>query len=141
MSARCFVDTNILVYAYDAVQGEKHHRASSLIEDLWRSRTGILSTQVLQEFAFTLRHKVRPPLSVDETLVRLQDYLRWEMVLNTGESVVSALRIGERHQISFWDSLIVHAAQMSHADILYTEDLNDGQVFDSVRVVNPLTIT
>src|ERR1035438_1428598 len=89
----------------------------------------------------TLRHKVRPPLSVDETLLRLQDYLQWEIVLHTGESVVSALRIGERHQISFWDSLIVHAAQMSRADILYTEDLNDGQVFDSVRVVSPLTIT
>ena len=71
----------------------------------------------------------------------VRNFLDWEIVVNTGESMLSALAMESRYQISFWDALIVHAAQVSRADVLYTEDLNDGQVFGSVRVVNPLVIT
>jgi predicted nucleic acid-binding protein len=138
MSDKCFVDTNILFYAHDLESGLKHERALALVDSLWISGSGVLSTQVLQEFCSSLRRKVHPPLSFDETRRRVENYLIWEMVVNTGQSVLGALEIEARYKISFWDALIVHAAQSSGADILYSEDLNDGQVYGSIRVVNPL---
>ena len=138
MNGKSFVDTNVLIYAHDATQGEKYERALFLVKSLWRTGAGVLSTQVLQEFAFTLRRKIRPPLSLDNTLLRVEPYLSWEIVVNTGQSVIAALDIEDRYKISFWDALIVQAAQVAQVDVLYSEDLNDGQVFGSVRVVNPV---
>jgi predicted nucleic acid-binding protein len=137
MSGKAFLDTNILLYAHDATQGTKHRRALALIDGLWISGSGVLSTQVLQEFCFSLRRKVHPPLSFDEVRRRIENYLIWEIVVNTGQSILGALAIEEQYQISFWDALIIHAAQASGADVLYSEDLNDGQRYGSVRVVNP----
>jgi predicted nucleic acid-binding protein len=137
MSAKCFVDTNILFYAQDLKSGLKRDRAKRLIQDLWDSGTGVLSTQVLQEFCVSAR-RLGPELPVDEVRRLLQSFLSWEIVVNTGQSVLGALEIEARYKISFWDALIVHAAQASGADILYSEDLNDGQMYGSVRVVNPL---
>jgi predicted nucleic acid-binding protein len=133
----CFLDTNILLYGADPSEGRKYHIAKTLIENLWRSQTGVISTQVLQEFCFNLRRKVRPPLSIAETVERVSNYLTWPTVTNTMESTIAALEIEAEHQLSFWDALIVHAAQVSGSNILYTEDLNHGQIFGSVRVVNP----
>lgn len=138
MSDKAFLDTNILLYAHDASKGSKHKRALTLVDSLWNSGAGVLSTQVLQEFCFSLRRRVDPPLSFEETRERIENYLSWEIVVNTGRSVLVALEIEERYKISFWDALIVQAAQTSAAAVLYSEDLNDGQVYGSVRVVNPL---
>ncbi len=141
MSAgKCFVDTNILFYAHDPSAGIKHHLATRIVTDLWQSRAGVLSTQVLQEFCVTVRRLNRNfPLADLRHIVR--NFLGWEIVVNTGESVLNALGMESRYKISFWDALIVHAAQVSRADVLYTEGLNNGQIFGSVRVVNPLLIT
>jgi predicted nucleic acid-binding protein len=140
MSDKFFVDTNILFYAYDLESGLKHQRALALVDSLWTSGSGVLSTQVLQEFCSSLRRKVRPPLSLEEMRRRVESYLIWEIVVNTAQSVLGALEIESRYKISFWDALIVHAAQTSGADILYSEDLNDGQLYGSVQVVNPLRV-
>jgi predicted nucleic acid-binding protein len=139
MSDKCFIDTNILVYAHDRAAGIKHQKAQSLIEKLWQSGGGVLSTQVLQELCINLRRKTSRPLSVEETRRLIQDYSSWTIVTNTAESVIQALDIEFRYKISFWDALIVQAAGSSGAAILYSEDLADGQVYGSVRVVNPLT--
>jgi predicted nucleic acid-binding protein len=69
----------------------------------------------------------------------LANYLRWEVVVNTGDSVLEAADLEARYRISFWDALIVQAAASSGAEILYSEDLSNGQVYSGVRVVNPLT--
>ena len=134
---KCFVDTNVLLYASDAAQGRKHVVAKSLVEDLWNSQTGVISTQVLQEYCFNLRRKLRPPLSIADTAERVRDYLSWPIVTNFAESTIAALEIETRHRISFWDSLIVQAAQFAGCNILYSEDLNHGQLISAVRVVNP----
>jgi predicted nucleic acid-binding protein len=139
MSDRCFVDTNILVYAHDRSAGLKHSRARLLIEDLWNSRQGVLSTQVLQELCINLRRKASRPLSLEETRRLVQDYLSWEIVVNTPASVVQALDIEARYKTSFWDALILQAAESSGVAILYSEDLAIGQRYGSIRVVNPLT--
>ena len=138
MSDRYFVDTNILMYAHDNAAGEKHERAKTLVEKLWRERTGVVSTQVLQELAVNLRRKAARPLDAKATREIVADYLTWQVVVNGGESILEALDLEARFQISFWDALLVQAAQASGAEILYSEDLSDGQAYGTVRVINPL---
>jgi predicted nucleic acid-binding protein len=137
MSGRAFVDTNILVYAHDISTGAKHEQARSLVERLWQQRTGALSTQILQELYVSLRRKAGRPLTSPQARDIVADYLRWEVVVNTGESILHAIQLEERYQVSFWDALVIHAARECGADVLYSEDLSDGQLYDSVRVVNP----
>ncbi len=138
MSDKYFVDTNILMYAHDATAGEKHRRAAALVEDLWRTRSGVVSTQVLQELCINLRRKAGRPLDLKTTREIVTDYLSWEVVVNTGESILEALEIEKRHRLSFWDALVIQAAQRSGTATLYSEDLSNGQKYDSVRIVNPL---
>ncbi len=138
MSDRYFVDTNILMYAHDTSAGEKHERAKALVEELWRDRTGVVSTQVLQELSVNLRKKARRPLDARATRDIVSDYLTWQVIVNGGESILEAFDLEARYQISFWDAMIVQAAQASGAEVLYSEDLSDGQAYGSVRVVNPL---
>jgi predicted nucleic acid-binding protein len=68
----------------------------------------------------------------------VSDYLSWHVVVNGGDAILEALELEERHRMSFWDALIIQAAQSCGADVLYSEDLSDGQMYGSVRVVNPL---
>ena len=138
MSDKFFVDTNILVYAHDRGAGVKHERARSLIESLWNSGGGVLSTQVLQELCVSLRRKTAHPLSIEQLRRLLQDYMSWDVVINTAESILEALVIEHRYNISFWDALIIQAAGSSGATIVYSEDLADGQTYGPLRVVNPL---
>lgn len=140
MSDRYFVDTNILMYAHDTSAGEKHERAKSLLEELWRDRSGVVSTQILQELAVNLRRKAKKPLDAKATREVLSDYLTWQVVVNGGDSIIEALDLEARFQISFWDALVVQAAQASGAEILYSEDLSDGQRYGGVRVRNPFTL-
>jgi predicted nucleic acid-binding protein len=138
MSDKCFVDTNILVYAHDRSAGVKHQRARLLLERLWDSGQGVLSTQVLQELCISLRRKISHPLPVDEVRLLIRDYATWEVVTNTSESILQALDIELRYKTSFWDALILQAAESSGVSILYSEDLATGQRYRAVRVVNPL---
>jgi len=139
MSDRYFVDTNILMYAHDSAAGEKHLRAKALVEELWENRSGAISTQVLQEFAVNLRRKAKKPLDAKATRDIIADYLAWQVVVNDADSILQALELEARYQLSFWNALVVHAAQIAGAEILYSEDLSDGQQYGTVRVKNPLT--
>jgi predicted nucleic acid-binding protein len=138
MSVKYFVDTNLLMYAHDTSAGNKHERAKALLEELWRDRTGVVSTQVLQELSVNLRKKVRRPLDAKATRDIVADYLTWQVIVNGGDSILEAIDLESRYQIAFWDALVVQAAQVSGAEILYSEDLSDGQTYGTVRVVNPL---
>jgi predicted nucleic acid-binding protein len=138
MSDKYFVDTNILVYAHDRSAGVKHQRAQALVERLWDSGEGALSTQVLQELCINLRRKAGNPLSVDEVRLLIRDYVTWEVVTNSPAAILKALEIEVRYKISFWDALIVQAAEEAGTSILYSEDLAAGQRYGALRVVNPL---
>jgi predicted nucleic acid-binding protein len=138
MSDKRFVDTNILVYAHDGSAGVKHQRSLHLIETLWSQGTGALSTQVLQELCVCLRRKVDPPCSPDEIRQLVRDYMSWVVVVNTPEMIVQALDLEYRFKISFWDALILQAAQHCGAMIVYSEDLAVGQKYGAIQVVNPL---
>lgn len=138
MSDKVFVDTNILMYAHDSAAGAKHERAKALLERLWQERSAAISTQVLQELAVNLRRKVAVPLTTKAVQEIVADYLTWQVVVNDGTAIREALDFEERYGISFWDALIVQAANTAGASILYTEDLSDGQHYGNVRAENPL---
>src|SRR5206468_12472265 len=137
MSDKCFVDTNVLMYAHDTAAGEKHKRAKALVEDLWETRSGVISTQVLQELTVNLRRKAKNPLDARATREVVSDYLAWQVVVNGGDSILEALDIEGRYQVSFWDALVIQAAHAAGAETLYSEDLSDGQLYGTVRVKNP----
>jgi predicted nucleic acid-binding protein len=137
MNARVFVDTNVLVYAHDRSTGEKHETARAVLEDLWRRRAGVLSTQVVQEFYVNVRRKARKPIDRNEALRLVEDYLAWEVVVNDAGSILEALAVEARYDLSFWDALIVQAANAAAVDILLTEDLRHGQVYGAVEARNP----
>lgn len=140
MSDKAFVDTNVLVYAHDSGAGVRHEKARDLVARLWEERSGIVSTQVLQELYVNVRRKARNPLPLEETRSVILDYLRWELVVNDGDSIVGAMEIEARYRISFWDALIVQAATAAGAETLFSEDLGHGQSYGQVRIVNPFVI-
>jgi predicted nucleic acid-binding protein len=90
-----------------------------LEEQLWRDRAGVVSTQVLQELCVNLLRKVRTPLDAKTIHDIIADYLTWQVVVNTGDSILDALDIQERYRISFWDTLVIQAAHASGAEVLY----------------------
>lgn len=140
MSDRFFVDTNIPMYAHEPAAGEKHRRANALLTQLWSDRSGVLSTQILQELAVNLRRKAQRPLEGNAVRELIADYMTWHVVVNNGDSILGALELEGRYKLAFWDALVVQAAQDAGAAILYSEDFSDGQLYGAVRVVNPLRL-
>ncbi len=137
MTVKSFVDTNILVYAYDRGAGDNHVQAQRVVEGLWDEGNGVLSTQVLQEFYVNVRRKARAPISITSARSLVADYMAWDPIVNDGTSILEAMDVERRYKISFWDALIVVAAQQAEADVILSEDFNHGQQFGSVRVMNP----
>ncbi len=132
-----FVDTNVLVYAEDRDARTKHAIARDLVLEIWNARDGVLSVQVLQEFYVNVTRKLKKPLTAARALEIVQEYLAWSVVENTGSLLVEAVRLQQKAQLSFWDAIVVQAAIGAGCERLYSEDLNDGQRFGSVLVVNP----
>ena len=137
MSDKCFVDTNILVYSQDRAAGDKCSRAQVLINALWEDRNGVISTQVLQELHIALRRRLKSPMSAVEAAEILRDYSEWQVVVNNRESIFRAIDIETRYKISFWDALILQAAEQAGAKTVYSEDLSHGARYAGVQVVNP----
>jgi predicted nucleic acid-binding protein len=134
---RVFVDSNVLVYSYDADAGEKHATARSILTDLWESRTGAVSTQVLQEFYVTVTRKVPKPLAKRAARAVVDTYRAWPVHRPEVDDVIAASELEERHQLSFWDALIIVSAQRSGARTLLSEDLQDGRRIGELIIVNP----
>jgi predicted nucleic acid-binding protein len=134
-----FVDTNILLYAYDAAAGEKHEAASALVDRLWRERRGAISVQVLQEFYVNVTRKVAKTIDPQVAVERLKSLARWRVHSPLPDDVIAAATLSSRHQLSFWDAMIVRSAAELRCDTLWTEDLNDGQVVEGVQLSNPFT--
>jgi len=136
-ATREFVDANVLVYAFDASAGRKQQRAKRLLDRLWQDGTGCISVQVLQEFFVTVTRKVASPLPVDDAKARVRELATWRVFAPTAEDVVAAIELHTQTRLGFWDAMIVLAAAESGCDLLWTEDLSDGQLLRGVRVRNP----
>lgn len=138
MSDRVFIDTNILVYAHDATAGNKHDLAAELVSNLWDSQDGVISVQVIQEFYVTVTKKVSNPVESKVAKRWVVNYLNWSVIENDGGSVLRAIDIENRFQVSFWDALIIQSAETAGVKRLLSEDLNSGQRYGNVIVENPL---
>ena len=137
MTDKVFVDTNILVYAHDLDASVKHDQAAEIVGQLWESRNGVLSTQVLQEFYVTLTRKVSSTLSKLEARKLLQKYSNWQVVLNDSAIISQASEIEESYNLSFWDALIISAAYSQDVPMILTEDLTHGQIIEGILIKNP----
>ncbi len=134
---RFFVDTNLLVYAYDSSAGKRWKTSSEVLSLLWTHRTGVLSTQVIQELFVGLTQKVKNPIVPAAAKEIVSDLLRWPLVVNDGGDIVRALDLQIKYRFSFWDSLVLQAAIASKSEFLLSEDFQDGRVIESVTIINP----
>jgi len=138
---KVFLDTNIILYAYDVSAGEKHQRAKEIVLDLWNSGLAVISTQVLQEFFVTATQKIPKPLDNRFAKDIVGDLLKWEVVINDGVAVLDAIELLLQYGYSFWDSLIIEASIKGGAEILLSEDLSHGQTIQGVTIMNPFKTT
>ncbi len=137
MSARYFIDTNIIVYAHDKKYPCKQIKAQELIFNGMRENSAVISAQVLSEFFVTVTKRTKQNYSVAAAKheIMLLSYLH--VVDIDFDLVIRALSIKELYQLSYWDSLILSAAERSECEILYSEDLSSGQKYGKVLCVNP----
>jgi len=137
MNGKIFVDTNVLVYSHDLDAGAKREIAVTVMQKLWEQEIGVISTQVLQEFYVNVTRKIPKPLSPSTARGIIENYLFWHVELNDSDTILLASEIGERHILSFWDSLIIAAASSAKTDKILTEDLNHGQMIEGILIENP----
>ena len=140
MTAAVFVDTNVLVYARDSRDAARQARAGAWLAHLWRTESGRLSTQVLSEYYATMTRKLVPGLTRDEAWQHVQSLLLWRPRPVDEHLLARAQELDRRHRLSWWDSLIVAAAQLEDCAVLLTEDLQDGATFGEVTVRSPFKL-
>ena len=136
-----FCDTNVVVYAYDTSAGAKHDQARRLLERLWLEGVGAVSVQVLQELFVTLTRKIPQPLSAHNARAIIADLATWPVVTPTSSEVLAAIDATVNWKLSFWDAMILVAAQRCGAAVVWSEDLNAGQMFDTMTLRNPFADT
>jgi predicted nucleic acid-binding protein len=141
MTAPSFVDTNVLVYWRDARDPVKQTRAREWLDLLWREQRGRTSVQVLSEFYSVMTRKVSSPLSRDEAWRDVQAMMAWVPQPIDADLLRRARDVEARHQLSWWDSLVVGAAQMQGCITLLTEDMQDGADYGGVIVRNPFKLS
>jgi predicted nucleic acid-binding protein len=138
MTALIFVDTNVLIYALDEADMAKQQAARVWRAELWKSGRGRISYQVLQEFYAKVTHKW--PSARRQARAEVRDLLAWRPVTVDAALLERGWAIQDRYQLSFWDALIVAAAQSASCRYLLTEDLQADQDLDGVVVVNPFLL-
>ncbi len=142
MTFRVFLDTNVVVYSIDADEPEKRQRALEILrgnDSQLRDSTFVVSTQVLQEFYVTAVRKLRRPLSEEVADAAVRRLSRLPVVALDTKLVVDAIDTSRTHSLSLWDALIVRAAQRGGCDVLLTEDMQDGRVFENTVLRNPFS--
>jgi predicted nucleic acid-binding protein len=139
MTAQVFVDTNVFVYAKQASEPTKQPLAARWLERLWEEQTGRTSVQVLNEYYVTLTRKITPPLSGEDAWDNMKSLIAWNPQPMDVELLHRGREIEQRYRLSWWDSLIVGAAQLQNCVLLLTEDLQDHAVYGGVTVRNPFS--
>jgi predicted nucleic acid-binding protein len=135
-----FVDTNVLIYSEDASHKAKQAAALSWLSTLWRRRSGRLSTQVLHEFYVNATRELRRPMPAGDARAEVRRYQRWQPWPNDHATVEAAWAVESRYGLSYWDALIVAAAQAQGCRYLLSEDLQHGQQFGRLQIVDPFAV-
>ena len=137
MIAPVFVDSNVLVYNRDVSEEEKQPRADAWMRALWETRQGRISYQVLHEYYVSVTTKLDPGLSKEDAQDDVRNLMAWRPLALDGRILDGAFAVERRFGFSFWDSLVVSAAQRAECSYLLSEDLQAEQDLDGVVVVNP----
>lgn len=137
MSAAVFVDTNVFVYARDASEPGKQPAAARWIEQLWIEQRGRTGIQVLNEYYVTMTRKLDPGMKPDDAWADVRALLAWEPQPVDRDLLLRAHEVEQRYVLSWWDAMIVAAAQLQNCALLLTEDLQNGSNYDGVTVCNP----
>lgn len=135
MPARSFIDTNVLVYTDDADNPRKQRQALELLAEARRAGTGVVSTQVLDEYFVAATRKLGVAAATARRKVEL--FARLDVVVIDVGDILAAIDLHRLHQFSFWDALVIRAALQAGASRLYTEDMQDGRRIDGLTIVNP----
>jgi predicted nucleic acid-binding protein len=139
VTAPVFVDTNVLLYVWDARDPVRQHRAVEWLSHLWESRRGRTSIQVLSEFYVAATRKLRPALPMDRARLYAATFLAWSPVASDAALLEEGWRLEERYRLSWWDALIVAAGHRAGCRQLLTEDFQSQQDFDGLTVANPFS--
>ena len=134
---RCFFDTNILVYMFDKRAPAKAAVVERILSEHASQGDAVISVQVLQEFYSAATRKLKVPLTHDAAMTALSEFADLDVVEPDAELVMDAARTSHRYRLAIWDSLIIQAALRGRAEVLYSEDLQNGQAFESLTVRNP----
>ncbi|MDI6871148.1 MAG: PIN domain-containing protein [Bacillota bacterium] len=138
MKTDCFLDTNLLVYAYDRSEPDKQTKAQQLLNYLAERGLGSVSAQVLSEFYVAVTRKIAAPLSSAEAAERLRNHFQtWTVLEVTGPIVLEAARGVTEHQFPFWDAQIWATAKLNQIPLVLSEDFRDGAFVEGVRFLNP----
>lgn len=132
---RTFLDTNILVYAEDGRSSVKQKKAVQLIKEHRRKRTGVVSLQVLQEFFVTVTKKLK--LDAGIARYKVEFHSKFDVAEPSVADILAAIDLHRLHGISYWDALVLRTAKQTGCSVLLSEDMQHGQEFDGVRIVNP----
>ena len=141
MIDKVFVDTNVLVYTRDASEPQKQKQAMGWMSHLWSKRIGRLSFQVIQEYYATVTAKLEPGLAPDVARRDVCLLLSWQPIHVDARVLEGAWHLQDRHYLSWWDALIVSAAQVADCKYLLTEDLKEDQKLENIRIINPFHIS
>jgi predicted nucleic acid-binding protein len=132
-----FVDTDVLLYEWDARAEDKQRLAARWLAELWHTRRGRLSYQVLAEYYVTATRKLKPGLSAAAAQRNVRHYLAWHPVVTDSRLIEAAWDAQGEFRLSWWDALIVAAAKAARCRYLLTEDLQHGQDLDGLLVLDP----
>ena len=139
MTDPVFVDTNVFVYLRDSTEPDKQRRCAEWIGHLWETGRGRTSGQVLQEYYVTVTSKLRPGMPAEDARADVLALAAWNPLVPDADILEDAWAVEDRYGFSMWDALIVAAARRLGCSTLLTEDLQDGQDLDGLRVQSPFT--
>ena len=137
MTGKCFVDTNFFVYLFSKTDYEKREKCYSIFQNAGKNAPFVVSTQVIKEFSSVMMGKFNMPHIELKSII--DDITEFEVVQTDVNLIKKAIDIKVLHQLSFWDGLIISAAKSANCTMVLTEDMNDGQVIEGVKIQNPFT--
>jgi predicted nucleic acid-binding protein len=132
---RTFIDTNILVYAEDGSNSVKKLKATELILEHRRQKTGVVSQQILQEFFVTVRKKLK--LDAEIARYKVEFHAKFIVAEPTVNDILAAIDMHRLHGFSYWDALVLRMAKQTGCRVVLTEDLQHGRMIDGIEIVNP----
>ena len=141
MADKVFVDTNILIYAWDSTEPEKQKQALAWMSHLWKAKTGRLSYQVLSEFYIAVTQKISPGMAPERARRNVRLFFLWHPVQIDARAVETAWHVQDRYRLSWSDALIVSAARSAGCRYLLTEDLQSGEEFFEIKIISPFLVS